>query len=118
MPTPGTVFQVIPEGGNHFWAVISAARNGLVLAVNITDIKHSPDSPCVIEVGEHPAVTKRSAVFYRKAREFEAERIDEFIAGGVQLRQLPDCSAALLARIIQGAKVADDLTFRFLDYLR
>jgi hypothetical protein len=117
MPTPGTVFQVIPEGGNHFWIVVSTVRNGLVLAVNITDIRNCPDSPCVIEVGEHPAVTKRSVVFYRKAREFDAGKIDLFLAGGTQLRQLPDCSADLLARIIQGAKVADDLTLRFLDYL-
>ena len=117
MPTPGTVFQVVPEGGNHFWVVISPTKNGLVLAINITDGRHCPDSPCVIEIGEHPIVTKQSVAYYRKAREFDAAKIDAFLTAGVQLRRLPDCSPILLARIIAGAKVADDLTFRFLQYL-
>ena len=118
MPIPGTAFQVIPEGGNHFWVLISPVKNGRVLAVNITDVEHCPDSPCVLEIGDHPAITKRSVLYYRQAREFEAAKIDTLIAGGVQVRKLADCSNAVLARMIQGAKVADDLTCRFLEYLR
>jgi hypothetical protein len=117
MPTPGTVFQVIPEGGNHFWIVISAPKNGRVLAVNITDAKNCPHSPCIIEIGEHPAVTMQSAVYYRKAREFEGVKIDEFIATGENIRRLADCSPVLLERIIDGARKSDELTFRFLSYL-
>ena len=41
-----------------------------------------------------------------------------FITGGVQVRKLADCRPAVLARMIEGAKVADDLTRRFLEYLR
>jgi hypothetical protein len=117
MPRIGTVFQLVPEGGNHFWVVISAPLNGLVLAINITDASHSPDSPCKIAPGEHPRIYKDSVAYYRKAREFEAARIDELLKNPQMLRQLEDCSPELLNRIIAGARVADDLTFRFLDYL-
>jgi len=106
----------VPEGGNHFWVVLSPVKNGRVLAANITDYAHCPDSPCVLETGDHPAITKRSVVYYRKAREFEAARIDLLITGGVQVRKLTDCRPEVLARIIAGAKVADDLTRRFLEY--
>ena len=34
------------------------------------------------------------------------------------LRQLDDCSPELVKRIVAGAKQADDLTLKFLDYLK
>jgi sensor domain CHASE-containing protein len=117
MPKPGTVFQVVPEGGNHFWVVISAPLNGKVLVVNITDEKHCPDSPCKLAVGEHPVLIKASAVHYRKTREFEAVKIDEQLQNPDLVRQLHDCTADLFQRIIDGARNADGLTLRFLDYL-
>src|SRR6266850_2129085 len=110
MPRPGTVFQIIPEGGNHFWIIISKEKDGLVLAVNTTDVRHCPDSACKVQVRDHPAITKPSAIYYRKAREFEASKIDALCAEGDLVRQLDDCSSVLLQRIISGAKKADDLT--------
>ena len=117
MPQIGTVFQVVPEGGNHFWIVVSAPLNGKVLAINVTDAVHSPDSPCKIAPREHPRVYKESVAYYRKAREFEAARIDELLQNSQNLRKLENCSPELLKRIIEGARVADDLTVRLLDYL-
>lgn len=117
MPYPGQVFQLTCEGGNHFWAVISPVVDGLVLAVNITDFRNCPDSPCVFDAGVHPVITKKSVAFYRKAREFEACRIDELLAAGQYLRQLQDFPKELLDRLIAGADKADDLTFRFRKYL-
>src|SRR2546426_1182410 len=115
MPSSGTVFQIIPEGGNHFWIVISEVMNGKVLAVNVTDAKHCQDSPCKIGVGDHPVIEKPSAVHYRKAREFDARLVDDRLAAGTLVRQLADCTPELLNRIIEGARIADDLTMRFLD---
>src|ERR1035437_8665807 len=109
MAKPGTVFQLIPEGGNHFWVVISKEKNGMVLAVNTTDSQKCPDSPCFLQIGDHPAITKPTAIIYRKAREFESRKIDEQIASGRYVRQLVDCNATLLQKIISGAKVADNL---------
>jgi hypothetical protein len=117
MPEPGTVFQIVPEGGNHFWVVISAELNGKILAVNITDEGHCPDSPCKVAVGEHPRLVKASVAYYRKAREFEAVKVDEQLQNPTLVRRLENCSPELLRKIVEGARNAEDLTFRFLDYL-
>jgi hypothetical protein len=114
----GTVFQIVPEGGNHFWIVISREKKGLVLAVNTTDAIKCPDSPCKLNSADHPAITKPSAIIYRCAREFEAAKIDKLCAEGRYIRQLADCSEVLIQRIITGAKQADDLTLKLLDYLK
>ena len=111
MPGPGLVFQMNPPDGNHVWIVISDEVGGCVLTVNVTDIAHYPDSPCVLQIGDHPAITKRSAIAYRRAKARPARRIDECIAEGT-LRRLSNCSPDLLARIIEGARQADDLTPR------
>ena len=116
MPQPGTVFQLVGDG-HHFWVVISPVKNGNVLAINITDVQHSPDSPCKLNVGDHPNITKPSVAFYRKAREFDAQAIDREIQSGAAVRQLADCRPDVLQRMIDGAKTADDLTCRFLEYL-
>lgn len=117
MAIPGTVFQLVPEGGNHFWIVISKEKDGLVLAVNFTDGENWPDSPCLLQPGEHPEIKKPSTICYRRAHEFESQKIDALCAQGTLVRQLANFSPALLQRVIDGAKKADDLTLRFLDYL-
>jgi hypothetical protein len=114
MPSPGTAFW--PEGA-HPWVVISRTIKGRVLAVNITDEDHCPDSPCKLKVGDHPCIKKPSAIYYRKAREFDAAKIDRELSSGKTTKKLAPCSTELLSRIIRGAKHADDLTARFRDYL-
>jgi len=118
MPSPGTVFQ-LHDGSttNHFWIVISREVNGRVLTVNVTDLSHCPDSPCRVNVGDHEAIEKPSVIYYRKAREFFAESLDSELAAGRFIRRLPDCRPEILQRIIEGARIADDLTQRFLIYL-
>lgn len=113
---PGTVFQ-IKGVGFHAWVVISKPLNGKVLAVNFTDVKNSPDSPCKIGIGEHPIINKPSAVYYKKAREFDVDLLNHHLNNSKELGQLEDCSRPLLERIIQGAKESDELTLRFLAYL-
>jgi hypothetical protein len=75
------------------------------------------NSPCHFNVGEHPTITKQSCVFYKKARTFDAINVDAQLADGQYVRQLPDYPLPLVNRIIEGAKMADDLTLKFLDYL-
>jgi hypothetical protein len=116
MPKPGTVFQPLGDG-YHFWVVISKERKGHVLVVNVTDVKHAPDSPCILQPGDHPNITKPSAVRYKDAQAFSAMNIDQQIVDGSYIRQLPDCSPQVLQRIIAGAKKADDLTLKLLNYL-
>lgn len=114
MPSPGTAFW---PAGAHPWVVISRTIKGKVLAVNLTGVDNCPDSPCKVNVGDHPSIKKPSAIFYRKAREFEAAKIDHELSSGVNAKKLAPCSKELLNRIIRGARQADDLTARFRDYL-
>src|SRR4051794_12260070 len=111
MPAPGTAFW--PHGG-HPWIVISRTIKGRVLAVNVTDVATCPHSPCKLNVGDHPCVLKPSAIYYKKAREFDAAKIDRELQSGANAKALAPCSKQLLARIIKGAKDADDLTARLL----
>jgi hypothetical protein len=118
MPKIGTCFQLIPEGeDHHFWIVISKVVNGRVLVANITDSAKCFDSPCHFEVGEHATILKPSAVYYKKARTFNAKSVDERLAEGQFVRQLPDYPIELVDKIIAGARKADDLTLKLLKYL-
>ncbi len=85
--------------------------------MNVTDAVNCPDSTCVLNPGDHPAIVKPSAVYYRKARLFESQKIDALIAEGKYIRGLAKCTPAILQKIISGAKSADDLTLKFLSYL-
>jgi hypothetical protein len=114
MPSPGTAFWPI---GAHPWVVISRTIKGKVLAVNITDSDHIPNSPCKLNVGDHPCISKPSAIYYKKAREFDAAKIDQELISGKKVNPLAPCSQSLLNRIIRGAKDSDDLPPKFLDYL-
>jgi hypothetical protein len=49
---------------------------------------------------------------------FDSAKIDKLCAQGSYLRQLDDCSPELVKRIVAGAKQADDLTLKLLDYLK
>ena len=116
MPAPGTVFQL--KGDDfHRWVIVSGIKDGKVLAVNITDETNCPDSPCKLKKGDHSSLTKDSAVFYKKAREFSAAAIDQELKSGANIRALDNCSAEVLDRIIKGAAKADDLTPRLREYL-
>lgn len=116
MPQPGTIFQLKGDG-YHLWVVASKVKNGKILAINVTDEQHCPDSPCKIQLGEHPSISKPSVAYYRKAREFSAAAIDRELQLGAAVVAHAVCSPQLLQKIVEGAFKANDLTRRFLDYL-
>jgi hypothetical protein len=111
----GTVFQLIGDAF-HFWVVASDPKDGKVLALNITDGNKAPDSPCQIATGEDGFVTKPSAAYYKKAREFPVEALQDELRRGQNIRTVGQCSAPLLEKMITGAKQADDFTTKFLAY--
>jgi hypothetical protein len=118
MPLAGTMFRLSEQTINsHCWLVISEPLDGKVLCVNITDGGNCPDSPCHLAIGEHACITKPSAIVYRRAREFDAQKIVAEKARPVALSFLDEASPALLSKVIQGARQADDLTARLLSYL-
>lgn len=106
-----------PDDCFHLWIVVGKERMGRVLAINITDEKWSPDSPCKIRVGDHPQITKKCVAFYRKAREFGAASVAKNLASQIALTKYANASEELLRKIEDGASSADDFTNRFLSYL-
>lgn len=120
MPDIGTCFQLLLNDEteeNHFWIVISKPLDGRVLVANLTDEEHCPKSPCCFEADEHPIIKKTSVIYYYKARTFEAAAIDAQLKSHRHIRRLPSFSPELVQRIIEGAKIAEDLTIKLLKYL-
>ena len=102
----------------HYWIIISEPLGGMVLSINLTDGGKCQDSPCHLRIGEHQCITKPSAVNYRKSKEFRADILLAELENPRFLQFYEEASPALLSKIVEGAKQADDLTARFLNYLR
>jgi hypothetical protein len=117
MIQPGTIFRLL-VGGSHFHVVISNEMNSKVLCVNFTDSSNDPDSPCKLTPGEHECITKESVIPYRRAKEWPAKVVKDELEKGTAIQWVGQCSDDLLAKIIEGARKADDLTARFLEYLK
>ena len=106
---PGVAFK--PNGERcHDWVVISEPVNGEVLAVNITDSKHYPDSPCLLRKGSESWVSKHSVAYYPKAKTFLVAKLAQELSRGVLCTQFPDVSPDTLERLILGAIRCDDMT--------
>lgn len=109
---PGAVFWPLPTADvprPHPWIVISEVVDGKVLTVNITDEDNCPGSPCILEIGEHQSVTKRSAIYYKLFRERDALALEKALAKKIGINLCPDVSPALLARIITGMKASREV---------
>lgn len=111
----GTVFQL--KAGSHPWFIISEELVGWVLAANLSDAEKHPKSTCHIEKGEHRAVIKNSAVFYKGALIMRLTDIKKELAGYANIYSEP-CSPELMQRIVAGALTQDSgLPRKFRKYL-
>jgi hypothetical protein len=111
----GLVFQPLAEGC-HPWIIISEERDGKVLAVNITDVSGFNNPTCVLGIGDHPIVTKPSAVYYKIAQEFIVTKLEKNLKKYCTVHK-DLCSNEVLARIIEGALIDEDFTPRLREYL-
>jgi hypothetical protein len=98
-----------PNTIDHLWAIISDPdANGSFAAANLTDFENNAgDTNCIIEVGEHPYVTKRSVIKYGDARLFTEVKLQQAEAGRLLVKRQP-LSGVLLAKIQNGALTSDD----------
>lgn len=111
----GTVF-VLPLPGAHPTIVLSDPLEGKLVVVNISDARKSA-STCYLDVGDHPAITKKSAVLYWRAKLLDAITREQLQAAGA--RVYPGVlDERVLQRIIAGARVSEDFTPKLLKYLR
>lgn len=88
---------------NHLWIVISAPVQGHIALVNLTT--HTTgciDDSCHMEPGDHPFVTRRSCVYYRRAIMNPLAPLLEADARGILRRHEP-LVPDLLRRVQLGA---------------
>ena len=113
----GTVFRPFSEE-THPIIIISNELEGYVLAVNLSDAAKHPDSPCFIKKGEHPAITKDSAVYYKEAKPREVALLKKNLHKYAKVYEEP-CSEEILQRIIKGAFHEDSrMTLKSRVYLK
>jgi hypothetical protein len=81
----GATFKLkgTPEDNFHFWIIVGYEKHGRVLAINVTDEKWSPDSPCKISVGDHPVIETK--------RRFLQEGQGVFSGGGQNRTRFSNC---------------------------
>ncbi len=100
----GATFKIIGDDDQHLHLVIShpCPKTQSVVAVNFTGWQHGFDQTCIVQVGEHPYVAKRSLIFYPNPRMYKLTTLDKLHKYGL-LKFHEDLSPELLQRIQLGA---------------
>lgn len=87
--------------GTHPHVVISDPdAEGRVVVVNISHHEDNRDQSCVIEIGEHPLIIKKSVVLYKATAVFTPEQQRDFERYATKHHE--KVSDALLERIVEG----------------
>lgn len=97
------------EDGQHLYVVATnPCDEDKALLVSLSSVKEGRfhDPSCVIEVGEHPFVTKRSFVEYRVSRILRCDHVVKCVAGWV-FTPKAEVSDALFGKIEAGIEASD-----------
>jgi len=88
-----------------------------VLLVNISSIKlgMQHDTSCVLDVGDHPFITKPSFIYYRMAEIYSVAGIQLQIAeGNYSIRE--DCTDTVFEKILNGFNLSDEVKLKVLKF--
>lgn len=97
------------EDGQHLYIIVTnPCDESKTLLVTLCSIKDGRfhDPSCIVEVGEHPFVTKRSYVDYRLSRIVRCDHISKCVAGWT-FTPKADVSDSLFARVEGGIEKSD-----------
>jgi hypothetical protein len=112
MPLPdfdlGQTFQPKNIYDDHPHIVINTPANhsGIALCVNITGWVSNCDCTCVLEIGCHEIVRKKSFVFYARPKEIPAMQLRQLHLADKLDAPLPLMPDALLRAIIAGTRTS------------
>ncbi len=109
-----------PAFESHLWVVISdpaAHPHDPILIVSLTTWRPDKDGACLTETGEHPAITRRTCVSYRRSRLVGLATVDAAFRSG-HLRSAQPIAEGLLTRIRQGAARSPFTSLEHLQLLR
>jgi len=107
----GDVFHLHDFAGGHYNFVLEVCADGAVITCNFTDYLYHSDWTCLVEAGEHPNITKKSAVNYQRAEYCETEMQVKAMENLIESRKEP-LSPELLARIKRGRWILRALLIR------
>ena len=103
-----TMIVTLPQASvdSHLWIVISDpdADPDKVVIVNMTSWREDKDQACILNIGDHPYVSRRTCINYGGAKVVTRDGLDALMASG-KVKADAKCSDALLLRIRNG--VAD-----------
>jgi hypothetical protein len=107
--TGDTLRVTDPNGSydSHLWIVVSRPEtdNDNVLIVNLTSWRCDKDQACVLDVGDHPYIRKKTCVNYPDSKIVSSQQLDALIQSG-HLEKHDPVTMELLERIRQGAMLS------------
>jgi len=75
---------------SHLWAIISdPTQSGDVLIVNFTSWRQDKDQACILNVSDHPYISRTTCVNYREAKRVEAAKLDKLLNSGQMQLNMP-----------------------------
>ena len=101
----GDTFLLADVGiNNHLFILISdpALDPARIVTANFTSWRADKDQSCIVEVGEHRFIKRRSCVYYGEDRLITLPAYERLLASAHLVRHDP-LTAALLARVLSGA---------------
>jgi len=104
----GDTFLYRREGlDEHLQIVLSdpSLNRDKVIIANFSELKPYKEQNCIVEIGEHPYITKRSCVPYRFASIMPLALLEDRESRGFIERQQP-LSKELLNRVLFGASLS------------
>jgi len=100
---------------DHAKVVISdpSLNPNQVVWVNFTGAEGEyRDHSCILEIGDHPWIMKRTCISYKDAMFVKEADIDSLVAKG-KIRKLDEVSDAVLRKIHEGAEITDELPGKY-----
>ncbi|MBJ7312090.1 hypothetical protein ACFOLJ_04070 [Rugamonas sp. CCM 8940] len=102
----------------HFFVVLTdPAKHDSILLVNATTIYPNVpyDPACILEVGDHSFIRRRSYILYSKARKISLQRLRQLIAAKTILFRPPPISPIVFERIAAGVS-GGQMSPEYLDF--
>jgi hypothetical protein len=101
---------------SHLWAVISDTEQApdQVVIVNLTSYRDDKDQSCILDIDDHPFITRKTLISYRDAKLQETADLAKLSHNFTQRDPL---SVATLDKIREGAKKSRFLPERVRNFL-
>jgi hypothetical protein len=101
---------------SHLWVVSSKPEISPVVIFNLTTYTIDEEEVCVLDMGEHPFITHKTAVRYGEGKRVEVNQLEKLIKEG-QLKPHERASEAILKKIWLGASLSQRIKPTVLDIL-